>query len=156
MAMAIARRIFPDYDNAEIITGLIVSVVAIVLLFAFYTSTRGAGVTGYEVRAQLPRADGLSVGSDVRIAGIEVGKVSGVDLNSTNYIATVHMKIKNSVRLPVDSSINCPGDFVSGSVHLDIVPGRNKSLIRPGDVITKAQGCSADQMSTAGKALGSQ
>ena len=154
--IALARRILPDFDNVELIIGSIVAVVAIVLLFAFYTSTRGAGVTGYEVRAHLSRADGLSVGSDVRIAGIEVGKVSEVDLNPTNYTAIVHMIIKNSVRLPVDSSINCPGDFISGSVHLEIVPGRNKSLMRPGDGITKAQGCSADQMSTVGKALGSK
>jgi phospholipid/cholesterol/gamma-HCH transport system substrate-binding protein len=143
----ISNRILANYDGAEIITGSIVTIVGIVLLVIFYTSNRGAGLTGYEISAHLAKADGLSVGSDVRIAGVEVGKVSGLVLNSTNYMATVRMTIKDGVNIPVDSSLNCTSDGLLGSVHLDILPGRDRSLMQSGGVITRARACSADVMS---------
>lgn len=149
----ISNRLLANYDAAELLSGSIITVVAIVLLFAYYTSNRVAGATGYEIAAILSKSDGLNVGSDVQIAGIKVGKVSGLDLRPTDYMVIVHMIVKDSVSIPVDSSIDCPGDLISGSVHLEIQPGRSKSLMNPGDVITKSQGCSADLMSTIGKAL---
>ena len=142
---------FANYDGRELATGTIVTLVAIVLLFLFYTSTRGAGVTGYELIAHFSRADGLSIGSEVRIAGVNVGRVSGLELNPANFLATVRMKIDRGIQIPAGASINCTSDGLLGSVHLDITPGHEKNVMRSGDVIAKSQSCSADVMSLVGQ-----
>ena len=62
---------------AEIITGAVVLVVAAGFLLYAVANTGRASVGGYTLTATFDRIDGLSAGSDVRLAGVKVGSVSG-------------------------------------------------------------------------------
>ena len=87
----------PRSNATETLVGA--AVVALALVFAALTYYRtGSGApSGYEVNARLAKADGLAVGTEVRLAGIKVGSVSGLILDPKTYLVTVQMDIRNDV-----------------------------------------------------------
>lgn len=141
-----------NHAAAELVVGTIVTALAVALLVFFYIPERGDTLAGYALIGHLSKADGLHVGSDVRIAGIDVGHISRLDLNPVDYVVTVRFTVRNSIQIPTDSALDCASEgLLGGNAHLDIIPGKKKSLMRPGDVITKTQNCSGDLMSLIGQ-----
>lgn len=70
-------------ERAELWVGTAVLVVAAGFL-AWSTgggALRSQWAGGYELRAAFPNVDGIEVGTDVRVAGVKVGRVSAVELN---------------------------------------------------------------------------
>ena len=63
-----------------------------------------ASASGYEITAKINKADGLGVGTDVRISGIKIGNITGFTLDPNNFLVTVHMNIRNEVKIPTDAS----------------------------------------------------
>ena len=57
-----------------LIGAAVIAVAALFLMFA-YTSTGSGPVSGYDVIAKFSKADGVNVGTDVRLSGIKVGTV---------------------------------------------------------------------------------
>src|SRR5260221_2700965 len=136
-------------NTVETIIGAIVVVVAIVFIVFAYRSTSAGGLNGYEIRADLPRADGLNVGTDVLLSGIKVGTVSDLTLK-LNYLVTVHMRIRRDVQVPTDSSLVVTSSGFLGSSYLSISPGGDESMIADGGQITHTQG-SVDLMGLVGR-----
>ena len=66
----------------------------------------GAGVaiggSNYELNARFTNIGGLKTGSQVFIAGVPVGHVDKIDLDS-QYAAIVHLNVNQDVRLPSDT-----------------------------------------------------
>ena len=71
-----------SHNTTEIVVGG--AVLAGALAFALYagqaTGLSGAG-TGYELNASFRSLEGVSVGTDVRLAGVKIGTVTNVELN---------------------------------------------------------------------------
>lgn len=132
---------------------------AAVLLIALGFVAYGYAVSGgqrggdmYEVAAQFPRANGLSIGSDVRLAGIKIGAVRSLALNPDTYQAQLILLIRNEVRLPDDSSIKVTSDGLLGDAYLAIAPGGSPDYLAPGDEIAFTQGA-VDLIGLVGQAL---
>ena len=53
---------------------------------------------GYKVIAEFDNAEGINVGTDVRLAGIKIGTVTGQSLNAENYMARVEMTLDPKYR----------------------------------------------------------
>jgi phospholipid/cholesterol/gamma-HCH transport system substrate-binding protein len=135
---------------AETLIGAaVVAVVAGFLTFSYYR-TGGAGLSGYEVNAKVAKADGLAVGTDVRLAGIKVGSVSDLTLDPKTYLVTVHMNIRDDVKLPVDSSVLVTQAGFLGGQYLSITPGGEDKMMVAGSFFENAQG-SIDVMSLVGR-----
>lgn len=130
------------------------AVIAVALLFFgyAYTSTGSGAVSGYEVTAKFSRADGVNVGSDVRLSGIKVGTVSRMSLDPATYNAVLTIALDNSVRLPNDSSVRITSEGLLGNQYLSIEPGGSQDKIAPGGEIEYTQG-SVDLMGLLGKAV---
>ena len=128
------------------------AVVAIALVFAAlaYYRTGAGGLSGYEINAKLSKVDGLAVGTDVRLAGIKVGSVSGLTLDPNTYLVTVHMDIRKEVKLPVDSSILVTQAGFLGGQYLSITPGGDDQMMAAGSFFENAQG-SIDVMNLVGR-----
>ena len=109
-------------------------VVAAALLFAAfaYYRTGSGSLSGYEINAKLPKADGLSVGTDVRLAGIKIGTVSDLTLDPKTYLVTVHMSIRDDIKLPVDSSVLVTQAGFLGGQYLSITPGGDDKMMTAG------------------------
>lgn len=116
----------------ELLAGFAVIIVAI--LFLLY-ALRGAGsmsTGGYKLQAQFGSIGGLTVGADVKIAGVVVGHVASEVLNPITYAAEVTMTMNNQVKIPVDSSAAVTSDGLLGGPFISISPGGSNSMMQPG------------------------
>jgi phospholipid/cholesterol/gamma-HCH transport system substrate-binding protein len=137
----------------EIITGAIVIAVAVLFLGFMYLRTGSGSLSGYELRARLPQVDGLGMGTDVRLAGIKIGSISDLTLDPKTYQATVHMTIRDDVKIPVDSSLKVTSAGILGSSYLSITPGGDDKMMAAGDTFENAQG-SVDLMGLVSRFVG--
>ncbi len=82
------------------------------------------GSTGYKVVADFENIGGLKVRSRVSIAGVAIGRVTQIDYNPTNYMATVTMWLKTDAnKIPVDSKWSILTAGFLGDNYIGIVPG---------------------------------
>lgn len=135
-----SARAVQQNNVAETLVGAMVIAVAIGFLAFAYMRTGSGSLSGYEVNARLPKADGLSVGTDVRLAGIKVGTVTDLTLDGKSYLVTVHMSIRNDIKLPVDSSVLVTQAGFLGGQYLSITPGGDDKMMTPGAFFENAQG----------------
>src|SRR6185312_1224781 len=133
----------------SLIGAAVVAVAAAFLAFSYYR-TGGGSLAGYEVNAKVAKADGLAVGTDVRLAGIKVGTVSDLTLDPKTYLVTVHMNIRNDIKLPVDSSVLVTQSGFLGGQYLSITPGGDEQMMAAGSFFENAQG-SIDVMGLVGR-----
>lgn len=113
-----------------------------VAFFAFAWKTAGHGGTGdgYRVTADFDNASGVSIGSDVRIAGIKVGSVVGQSLNQENFQARLDMLINRDVKIADDSSAKISSEGLLGSNFVSLEPGGSDTKLADGSVISYTQG----------------
>jgi phospholipid/cholesterol/gamma-HCH transport system substrate-binding protein len=149
------QKAMQQNNIAETLIGAIVVAVALLFLAFAYMRTGSGSLSGYEVNARLSKADGLGIGTDVRISGIKVGSVSGLDLDPKNYLVTVHMNIRDDIKLPTDSSMLITSAGILGSSYLSITPGGDDTMIAAGGSIENTQSANAtDLMNLAGRFMG--
>jgi len=135
---------------AESLIGAGVVAVALLLAALAYYRTGTGSVSGYEINAKLPKADGLAIGTDVRLAGITVGTVSDLTLDPKTYLVTVHMNIREDIKLPLDSSVLVTQAGFLGGQYLSITPGGDEQMMAAGSFFENAQG-SIDMMGLVGR-----
>jgi phospholipid/cholesterol/gamma-HCH transport system substrate-binding protein len=135
-----STRVMQQNNVAETLIGAVVIAVAVGFLAFAYLRTGSGSLSGYEINARLPKADGLSVGTDVRLAGIKIGTVTDLTLDSKTYLVTVHMSIRNDIKLPVDSSVLVTQAGFLGGQYLSITPGGDEKMMTAGSFFENAQG----------------
>src|SRR5689334_14584362 len=122
----------------ETIIGAVV--LAVAGLFLYFTYSSGyQRVEGYEVMAKFNRVDGLSLGSDVRLSGITVGKVVKEQIDPATYLAIIHLNIDGKIKLPVDTAAKITADGLLGSNYVALEPGGDDKMIADGGEITATQ-----------------
>jgi phospholipid/cholesterol/gamma-HCH transport system substrate-binding protein len=130
----------------ETLLGALVVAAALALLGVFtFFGHSGAGA-GYEINARMTKVDGLGIGTEVRLAGIKVGSVTGLDLDPANYLVTVHMRIENAIKIPTDSSLLINSAGLLGTPYLSITPGGDDKMIAAGGAIQNTQSINANDI----------
>jgi phospholipid/cholesterol/gamma-HCH transport system substrate-binding protein len=136
----------------ETLIGAAVIAVAVFFFVYAYSSTGSAPVSGYDVVAKFNRADGVNIGTDVRLSGIKVGTVSKMALDPKTFNAVLTLAMDNSVKLPQDSSVRITSEGLLGNQYLSIEPGSEPESIKPGGEIENTQGA-IDIIGLLGKAV---
>jgi len=77
----------------------------------------------------------LSVGDDVRISGIKVGRISRQELDPVTYAARIVMSLDERIRIPADSSARITAASLLGGNYLELIPGADEDMMQPGEVI---------------------
>ncbi|MDQ1898981.1 outer membrane lipid asymmetry maintenance protein MlaD [Paracoccus sp. WLY502] len=125
--------------RAELLAGT--AVLAAAAGFLLWGFGQGfARETGYEVRASFPDVDGIAVGTEVRLAGVPVGRVSSVSLNPDTYMADARLSLPADIALPSDSAALIQSDGLLGGAYIQIQPGGSPDNLAPGDEIEDVQG----------------
>lgn len=124
-----------------------VTVGALVIIVAGGFLAYAAQATGYTrgggdmtLTASFRSVEGVSVGTDVRLAGVKIGSVTGMDLNAQTYRADTVMTLSNDVPIPNDSSAVVASEGLLGGNFIEIVPGGSMDNFAPGDEIVDTQG----------------
>lgn len=124
---------------AEFLTGAAVLIVA-GGFFAYAMMHSGRGIAGgYTLHAKFDRIDGLGVGSDVRIAGVKVGRVTAAAIDPKTFEAVVTLSVADDIHLPTDSGAIVTSDGLLGGKYLSLSPGGEDRLLPPGGTITVTQ-----------------
>jgi len=110
------------------------------LYYAYGVSGRGDTARTYPVNAIFGRIDGVTVGSEVRVAGVKVGAVAMSALDPATYEARLTLSVASSVKLPEDTAAKIVSDGVLGGAHVALEPGGSDVMLAPGDTIAITQG----------------
>jgi phospholipid/cholesterol/gamma-HCH transport system substrate-binding protein len=125
---------------SETIIGAVVVAVAVLFVIFAYMRTGSGSLSGYEIQARLPRVDGIGIGTDVRLSGIKIGSISDLTLDPKNYLVTVHMNIRDDIKIPTDSSLMVTSSGLLGSSYISLTPGGDDKMLAPGGMIQNSQG----------------
>jgi phospholipid/cholesterol/gamma-HCH transport system substrate-binding protein len=127
------------HSAAELLTGAVILLVAVGFLGYAVAHSGRTAASGYDLKAKFDHIDGLTVGSDVRMAGVKVGSVSNTKLDPESYLAVVTLSVQDNVKLPKDSSAEVTSDGLLGGKFLSLTPGGDTAMLPPGGTITITQ-----------------
>jgi phospholipid/cholesterol/gamma-HCH transport system substrate-binding protein len=120
------------------------AVIALAIGFFIYASkTAGVGTSmsgGYKVIAEFDNAEGINVGTDVRLAGIKIGTVTAQSLNAENYMARLEMTLDPKVSLSDDTAAKVTSEGLLGSKFISLEPGGSETKLAEGSVMSLTQG----------------
>lgn len=83
-----------------------------------------------DVQARFDDVSGLVEGDDVRLAGIPVGRVTGVDVDQGQ--AVVQMRVDQDIDLPADSGASIRWRNLIGQRYVSLRPGEQDTLVADG------------------------
>jgi phospholipid/cholesterol/gamma-HCH transport system substrate-binding protein len=129
------------YERAEIVAGA--AVLAVALGFTLYAARGaglGAGANSYPLTASFRSVEGVSVGTDVRLAGVKVGTVTALTLNPETYFADATITMRKDVAVPVDSTILIASEGLLGGTFVEVQPGGALEMLEPGTEVEDTQG----------------
>lgn len=125
----------------ETIVGVVViAVAALFALYAYSVSGKGVSRDAYELNAVFGRVDGITIGAEVRIAGVKVGSVVAHALDPDTYEAKLRLSMSSGVPVPEDSIAKVVSDGLLGGAHVSIEPGASDIMLANGEAITFTQG----------------
>ena len=119
----------------ETVMGAIVLLTAVAFVSLAYEAANIRGTDGYKLEAEFGATGGLSVGDDVRISGIKVGRISRQELDPVTYAARIVMSLDERIRIPADSSARITAASLLGGNYLELIPGADEDMMQPGEVI---------------------
>ena len=129
--------------STEILVGLFVVLGALGLLFlALKAANLGSFSNGgetYVVQARFDNIGGLKARAPVRSAGVNVGRVTSVVLDTQTYQGLATMEINQNVVFPKDSSAKILTSGLLGDQYIGIEPGGDINNLKGGDMITQTQ-----------------
>ncbi len=127
--------------TTETIVGAAVLVVAAGFLgyaAKFADLTSGSG--GYDLTASFRSIEGVNVGTDVRMVGVKVGRVAGIDLDTETFRAKAVLAMRDGIPVPDDSTAIIASEGLLGGNFVEILPGASYDNYGAGDEILDTQG----------------
>jgi virulence factor Mce-like protein len=133
------------------LVGAVTVLVVVVAVFLAYQANNGLPfVPTYKLSAELPNADSLVPGNEVRIGGIRVGQIKSVDPETVNnapcpndptrqctaQVARVNMELNQDIQpLPENSTVVVRAKSALGLKYLEIDRGNSSNGFAPGSTI---------------------
>ena len=128
-------------NRLEIAVGGVVLTLAVGFAAFLAQSTGLSGSSSsYPISASFRSAEGISVGTDIRLAGVKIGTISDLKLNSETYRAESILSVRNDVRIPDDSALTVASEGLLGGSFIEVIPGASLDYLEAGDEIIDTQG----------------
>ncbi|NOC46417.1 MULTISPECIES: outer membrane lipid asymmetry maintenance protein MlaD [unclassified Ruegeria] len=129
------------HNWTEVLVGGVVLAGAVAFgVYASQSTGLSQGAAGYELGASFRSLEGVGVGTDVRLAGVKIGTVTGVTLNPDTYRADTTFTIADGILVPDDSAIVISSEGLLGGNFVEVMPGGSPFYFDPGDEIEDTQG----------------
>jgi phospholipid/cholesterol/gamma-HCH transport system substrate-binding protein len=116
----------------------ILAVAALVLAAMLILAVGGQGGFAwerYELKTRFPDVKGLKSGAVVRVAGVEVGKVTDVELVASEVEVTLEVNEENQQRITTESRASIGSLSLLGEPVIDIAPSTAGTPLKDGDFL---------------------
>ncbi len=128
--------------SIEILVGLFVLLGILGLVFlslkAANLTTFSSGDT-YTLQARFDNIGGLKARAPIRSAGVTVGRVTSITLDTQTYQGVVTMGISRSYQFPRDTSAKILTAGLLGDQYVGLEPGADEKMLAAGDPIKQTQ-----------------
>jgi len=124
----------------ELVAGLVILLALLGLLVAAVVGKNRHTVEGYALNAVFDHIDGLTVGSDVKLAGVSVGHVTAERVDPKSFRAQVSFSVRPDIVLPRDTGAIITSDSLLGGKYIALSPGGDDQTLKSGATITQTQG----------------
>lgn len=118
------NEVFSKREKKELLVGVLV-ILIFTVYFMYLNSRKLEDVQSHskgnviEILAEFNKTDGLFVGSEVRLAGVDIGKVVKANLED-NFSVDITMQVFEDVKIPIDSSASINTSGLFGSKYIEI------------------------------------
>ena len=89
--------------------------------------------------AKFNNIDGIKVGSVVKIAGVNVGSVENIELDTGDFNVKLTMRLRSDTSIPADSVISVNSEGLLGGKYLGIETGIEETYLRNGEYFNSTQ-----------------
>jgi phospholipid/cholesterol/gamma-HCH transport system substrate-binding protein len=93
----------------------------------------------YQLQAYFSNIGGLKPQASIKSAGVLVGRVTGVTLDTERYEAKVVMSIDSRYQFPKDTFASILTSGLLGEQYIGLSPGGDSEMLKGGEVIKKTQ-----------------
>lgn len=93
----------------------------------------------YELQARFDNIGGLKMRAPVKSAGVVVGRIENIVLDSQTYQALVTMQMDSRYHFPKDTFATINTSGLLGEQFIGLEPGGDTEELKPGGMITKTQ-----------------
>jgi phospholipid/cholesterol/gamma-HCH transport system substrate-binding protein len=93
----------------------------------------------YELKAHFTNVGGLKPTASVRSAGVLVGRVTSIVLDTDRYEARVTMSIDKRYQFPKDTFANILTSGLLGEQYIGLMPGGDDVMLKSGDEFKQTQ-----------------
>jgi phospholipid/cholesterol/gamma-HCH transport system substrate-binding protein len=90
--------------------------------------------------ASFASVGGVATGTDVRLAGVKIGTVTKITLDTDSYDAKVNLQVQADIPVPEDSLAKIVSDGLLGGAYISIEPGAEEEMLQAGDSFEYTQG----------------
>ena len=129
--------------TVEISVGAFVlaGILALVFLVVRVSGINFEDSSTYSITARFDDVAGLKRRAKVSLAGVVIGRVSYIEVDTEYGEAVVHMEIeRRSGPLSTDTGAQILTEGIIGSRYVSLLPGADEELLQDGDEILDTQG----------------
>lgn len=130
-----------SHNTTEVLTGAgVLAIAAGFLIYMAQVGGIGGGAAGDATyTASFRSAEGIGVGTDVRLAGVKVGSVLDMDLDPETFRAETLLSVDPRVQLPDDTAVVISSEGLLGGSFVELLPGGSPFSLDPGSEILDTQ-----------------
>jgi len=127
-------------NTTEVLVGSVVLAAAVgFLIYAGQVTGFSGGGAANDFSASFRSIEGVSVGTDVRMAGVKVGTVTNLTLNPETFRAEAVFTVSENVALPDDTAVIVSSEGLLGGNFVELLPGGSLENLAPGSEIEDTQ-----------------
>jgi phospholipid/cholesterol/gamma-HCH transport system substrate-binding protein len=93
----------------------------------------------YKVHAYFSNIGGLKPKASIRSAGVLVGRVTEISLDTKRYEANVVMSLDKRYQFPKDTFANILTSGLLGEQYIGLMPGGDTEMLKNGDQVKQTQ-----------------
>jgi phospholipid/cholesterol/gamma-HCH transport system substrate-binding protein len=93
----------------------------------------------YFLQAQFQSVSGLKVGANVEMAGVPIGKVEAISLDTDELTARVRLKIQSGVIVTDDTIASVKTAGLIGDKYIKLSPGGSDIVLQSGDTLIETE-----------------
>ena len=93
----------------------------------------------YQVHAYFSNIGGLKPKASIKSAGVLVGRVTEISLDTTRYEAKVTMSLDKRYQFPEDTFANILTSGLLGEQYIGLMPGGDEQMLKDGEQLKKTQ-----------------